>query len=105
MPKFRKQPVVIEAVQWRGSNWMAVTEFCPTLRPHLARGDWVVVPTLEGDHVAHMGDWIIRGVAGEFYPCKPGIFAATYEPADKENDALSNNNHAPPPRGTAWGQT
>lgn len=42
----------------------------------------LVIPTLEGDHHASVGDWIIRGVKGEFYPCKPDIFAATYEPAN-----------------------
>lgn len=39
------------------------------------------IPTLEGDHIANIGDWIIKGVKGEFYPCKPDIFAATYDPA------------------------
>lgn len=41
----------------------------------------MVIPTLEGDHLANVGDWIIKGVKGEFYPCKPDIFAATYDPA------------------------
>ena len=44
--------------------------------------EWVAIPTLEGTMRAEIGDWIIRGVKGEFYPCKPDIFEATYEPAD-----------------------
>ena len=50
--------------------------------------DAFIIQTLEGDHLARKGDWIIRGVHGEFYPCKPDIFAKTYEPAEegKSND-------------------
>jgi len=44
-------------------------------------GDKVIIPTLEGDHLANIHDWIIKGVKGEFYPCKPDIFEMTYEPA------------------------
>ena len=79
MRKFRKKPVVIEAVQWTGKNLAEITMFCDTVKLH-DRGDCLTIPTLEGDHRADLGDWIIRGVAGEFYPCKPDIFAATYEP-------------------------
>ena len=43
------------------------------------------VPTLEGDHIASPGDWIIRGVKGELYPCKPDIFAMTYDPVNEED--------------------
>ena len=50
---------------------------------HVAYVDGIVIGTLEGDHLASQGDWIIRGVKGELYPCKPEIFAATYEPAEK----------------------
>jgi hypothetical protein len=59
--KYRKKPVVIEAYQ--------ATEV-------------TLIPTLEGTMRAEIGDWIITGVKGERYPCKPDIFAATYEPAD-----------------------
>lgn len=81
--KFRKKPVVIEAVQWRGTNQDEMSLF-------LQRGVTVigsmhspklVIVTLEGEMNADVGDWIIRGVAGEFYPCKPHIFTETYEPA------------------------
>ena len=78
MPKFRKKPVVIEAmrIEW-GMDFSEVKAFCPTARH--AWPDKTVIPTLEGDMVADMGDWIIKGVAGEFYPCKDEIFRQTYE--------------------------
>jgi hypothetical protein len=88
MPKFRKKPVVIEARQ------------LPDIRGHLSSSDdarefervreWcggdrkdasIVIHTLEGDHLAAPGDYVIQGVQGEFYPCKPDIFRQTYEPA------------------------
>jgi len=78
--KFRKKPVVIEAVRWRGDNWEEVKSFCPEARRKLH--GIIIIPTLEGDHSANHDDWIIRGVKGEFYPCKPDIFAMTYEPVD-----------------------
>jgi hypothetical protein len=86
MPMFRKKPVVIEACQWGVENeepWpKGWEEGVSTFRLiETGQGVRLVIPTLEGNHVASPGDWIIRGVAGEFYPCKPDIFAATYEPA------------------------
>lgn len=82
MAKYRKKPVVIEAIQWTGTNEVEIQKFCGG-----AVGFKLFSPiipyfkTLEGDLNASKGDWIIKGVAGEFYPCKPDIFAATYEPA------------------------
>lgn len=77
--KFRKKPVVIEAVQWTGYNVAEMAEFgVPAEGPGLS----LVIRTLEGDMTASPGDWIIRGVQGEYYPCKPDIFAKTYEPAE-----------------------
>ncbi len=83
---FRKKPVVIQAMQFhRGPDhdpdMEAIWEFCP-------KAAWVgvrefadlVIPTMEGEMRCSDGDWIIRGVKGEFYPCKPDIFEATYEP-------------------------
>lgn len=92
--KFRKKPVVIEAVQWKGDNLHEVISFTdgpPDVRSHHAGMMWdkyrdlvekegLKIYTLEGTMKAEVGDWIIRGVQGEFYPCKPDIFAATYEP-------------------------
>lgn len=77
MPKFRKKPVEIEAIRFIGSNYEEIREFIGqnTLSSDLS----IVIPTLEGDMVAQKGDYIIKGVQGEFYPCKPDIFNATYE--------------------------
>ncbi|HEQ2314271.1 TPA: hypothetical protein VKH97_000968 [Streptococcus pyogenes] len=77
MRLFRKKPVVIEAVRFIGSNYEEVREFIEqeTLCSDLS----IVIPTLEGDMVAQKGDYIIKGVQGEFYPCKPDIFEETYD--------------------------
>ena len=88
MAKFRKKPVVIEAwtakelirASWRDLP-QCVADACES-------GEWVfasdhiLIPTLEGTHRADIGDMVIRGVNGEFYPCKPDIFEKTYEPAE-----------------------
>ncbi|KMW13729.1 hypothetical protein [Enterocloster citroniae] len=88
--KYRKKPVVIEAFQWTGGseqeedpvwiiraikNGIAWFENAGTLDVKL------MIRTLEGIHEASVGDYIIQGIAGEIYPCKPDIFLATYEPA------------------------
>jgi len=85
MAKYRKKPVVIDAVLWTGENADEIRSFTgngaisiqyldepPTLHVH----------TLEGAMKANAGDYIIKGVKGEFYPCKPDIFEATYEKVD-----------------------
>jgi len=83
LPRFRKKPVEIEAVQWTGENG---DEICDFLR--FGTGGYIdpkgnlVIRTLEGALLAREGDWIIRGVQGEHYPCKPDIFAETYEPVE-----------------------
>jgi hypothetical protein len=106
MPQFRKKPVVIDAFQWlhsgpdhNGDGWGLLDAWLVSLGyppMDLADGDgdhapmWLntdlvtlTIPTLEGDHRCDNGDWIIRGIKGEFYPCKPDIFAATYEPVNE----------------------
>lgn len=84
MSKFRKKPVVIEAVQWTGGNPNEVKAFTGVQATIEYRDveQTLSIPTLEGVMTASAGDWIIRGVQGELYPCKPDIFAATYEPVD-----------------------
>ncbi len=74
--KYRKKPVVIEAMQWTGENTGRVFDFVgyDCLVNHK-----LVINTLEGKHYASVGDYIIKGVQGEFYPCKPDIFEQTYE--------------------------
>jgi hypothetical protein len=92
LSRWRKKPVVVEA---------------EVLGPEIDKPDWLqaaetdgqiafdqcgaIVRTLEGEMAAVHGDWIIKGVAGEIYPCKPHIFAAIYEPADAEPDPLYNS--------------
>lgn len=80
--KFRKKPVVIEAVQFTGRNDAECLAFCPDAYDPPERGPSLLIKTLAGEMRADVGDWIIRGVKGEFYPCKPDIFAATYEPVE-----------------------
>lgn len=79
--KFRKKPVVIEAIRYKGDdNFNLVRDFVGNSRPLHRLGDQVLgIDTLEGVMNAHPGDWIIKGVKGEFYPCKPDIFEATYD--------------------------
>jgi hypothetical protein len=93
--RFRKKPVEVEAVQLRWATWSELCKFmgdiigpdnpgrfssqfsdaCGEDGPYIE----LDIPTLEGVMIARHGDWIIKGVQGEFYPCKPDIFAATYE--------------------------
>ncbi len=91
MPLFRKKPVVIEAIRNNAGAADAVVTFLggeERRNIHWSRNDRtgiVRIHTLEGVMTADLGDWIIRGVKGELYPCKPDIFDATYEPADPDN--------------------
>ena len=81
--KFRKKPVVIEAILYNGTNADEVHRFIGKPLEHLLLGPPIlIIETLEGPMWATQGDWIIKGVKGEFYPCKPDIFAATYEVAE-----------------------
>ena len=91
--KYRKKPVVIDAIEWTGRNLIDITKFiegdnkieashpnweiyCDIVKKHGLK-----VNTLEGVMSAQIGDYIIKGVNGEFYPCKPDIFHKTYEKA------------------------
>lgn len=76
---YRKKPVVVEAVQWTGENHAEMCEFIDPEAFEIIPRIGLVIHTLEGDHHASLGDYIIKGVNGEFYPCKPDIFAKTYE--------------------------
>jgi hypothetical protein len=87
MAKFRKKPVVIDAYRFDGT-WQSVRSLNPgpnqiLFVDRVRHGGYTTnqldVRTLEGTMTANEGDWIIRGVKGEFYPCRPDIFAATYE--------------------------
>ena len=77
MGYYVKKPVVIEAVQWTGDNHQEVAKFIGI--PYPLNDGNPVIQTLEGDMTASKDDWIIRGVKGELYPCKPDIFEASYQ--------------------------
>ena len=75
--RYRKKPVEIEAVQYTGDNFQDLAEF---VGKDLVVGlNGMYIRTLEGDMLVSIGDYVIRGVNGEFYPCKPDIFEKTYE--------------------------
>ena len=92
--KFRKKPVVIEAVQFKNINRDEVQQFVGKELKQEIESDTayeagmgasissLTIPTLEGDMKAMPNDWIIKGVKGEFYPCKPDIFEKSYEPVE-----------------------
>lgn len=80
--KYRKKPIEIEAIQWDGENTTEILEFVGGNGfyqkldvPHM------VIYTLEGRMYAQVGSWIVKGIKGEFYPVRPDIFEASYEPA------------------------
>lgn len=82
--KFRKKPVVIDAIQYTGDNHKEILDFvngCSRAVTWGRTGEThsLVIHTLEGDMYANPMDWIIKGVHGELYPCKPDIFSETYE--------------------------
>ena len=94
MKKYRKKPVVIEAVVWTGGNHREMFDFLTNntmtdklIEPygknfridHSRVEGGLIIKTLEGEHIASIGDYIIKGVEGEFYPCKPDIFEKIYE--------------------------
>lgn len=78
--RYRKKPVIIDALEWTEINQRAMFEFLGEnfyIDNRVEGG--LIIKTLEGEHVAAIGDYIIKGIQGEFYPCKPDIFAKTYE--------------------------
>jgi hypothetical protein len=80
VPKFRKKPVEIEAIQFTGNNDDEVLAFVgKDAYDPISNRPTIVIRTLEGNMTTEVGDWVIRGVKGEHYPCKPDIFEATYE--------------------------
>jgi hypothetical protein len=99
MPKYRKKPVVIEAIQFRaGEQDCDLAADVVTGKIRYPEDGTMLIQTLEGVMCAQPGDWIIRGVKGELYPCKPDIFAATYErvevPTIASLEALLNSEDA-----------
>ena len=78
--KYTKKPVTIEAVQWNGDNTNEIISFCGSCC--VPKQTYLIIQTLEGNHIADIGGYIIKGIKGEFYPCKPDIFKNTYSKAD-----------------------
>ena len=89
MTQYRKKPVIIEAIQFNRNNWNEILEFTNntahtiTIEKRMDGKCTCIIPTLEGEHIANEGDYIIKGVKGEYYPCKQDIFEMTYEPVKK----------------------
>lgn len=92
MSRWRKKPIVVEAFQWTADSeqeedpvWIVEALRSGKARIHsVGPTCYMTIQTLEGEMVAQRCDWIIRGVSGEIYPCKPDIFEATYEPVEGE---------------------
>lgn len=85
MPKYRKKPVIIEAIQWDASaeTWNELQKLGMTdVEPGEMGKECFYINTLEGKMKCEKGDWVIKGVKGEFYPCKPDIFEQTYDKCD-----------------------
>lgn len=87
--KYRKKPVVVEAIQYTKDNLLDVMEFCDGGKKTIF-DRYLYIVTLEGNMRVRKGDYIIRGVHDEYYPCKPDIFEETYEEAVDLNDERMN---------------
>ena len=85
--KYRKKPIVVEAIQFTGNNFKEILEFIGGIdernKTNIHR-DCIFIKTLEGDMKASPSDWIIKGIKGEFYPIKDDIFKETYEKVEDE---------------------
>jgi hypothetical protein len=88
--KYVKKPVIIEALKYDGTNFVEIQNFCmpseyqnatscAEMRRVSDEHFALYISTLEGEHIASIGDYIIKGIKGEFYPCKPDIFTASYD--------------------------
>lgn len=81
--RYVKRPIVIRAVKWTGYNFDEISEFVKEQPLTLYKNNFsltkLLIETLEGDMYAEVGDYIIQGVHGEYYSCKPDIFTETYE--------------------------
>lgn len=87
MKQYKKKPVIVEAVQWTGNNETEILQFAKDKYYRNFNGQFkncLFIETLEGDMRANIGDYIIKGVNGEFYPCAEDIFHKTYEEVVEE---------------------
>lgn len=85
MTKYRKKPIVIDAIKWTGDFNEIVYNFVGIICGETNKSK-LVIKTLEGNMTANLGDYIIRGINGEFYPCKADIFEKTYEKVEQTYD-------------------
>lgn len=95
--RYKKKPVEIEAVQYTGS-YVSQLEIIDWAHPHISVwcdeiGVYLLVKTLEGDMKARRTDYIIRGIAGEYYPCNEKIFRASYEPVENPHTKILGSNN------------
>ena len=81
--KYTKKPVTIDAIIWNGENIDEIANFMNWRNFEHDKRNGLIIRTLEGSHNASIGDYIIKGVKGEFYPCKPDIFLMTYDEAQQ----------------------
>lgn len=86
--KYKKKPVVIEAIQWTGDNFIEIDNFITVEHETYPSQGIIKIPTLEGIHEASLNDYIIKGIKGEFYPCKPDIFEMTYESVEDNSNSV-----------------
>ncbi|WP_105106949.1 hypothetical protein [Streptococcus suis] len=80
--RYRKKPVIVDVVRWNSKNYFDVIRLTGRKDIRFFDDGSCIIPTLEGNVVAQKGDYIIKGVRGECYPCKPDIFTETYELVD-----------------------
>lgn len=88
MPFFKKKPITIEAIQFDGENTIEIMSFHDAGSFIYPKDGDLTIITLEGDMTCKKGDWIIRGVHGEFYPCNDQIFRKTYDEVSKPDGEL-----------------
>ena len=85
--KYKKKPIVIEAVKWTGSNFHRIKDLTKWDNINLSVENDLFIRTLEGHMKADIGDYVIKGIQGEVYPCKPDIFEASYEKVEDDSCA------------------
>jgi hypothetical protein len=84
--KYVKKAIEIEAIQWNGKNYVEISQFCDKCY----FDSELKIITMEGTHIATIGDFIIKGIKGEFYPCKEEIFNLSYDLVEEEQKILSS---------------
>ena len=86
--KYRKKPVTIEAILYTGKNKKEITDFTESRAFSFGKDNAMEIPTLEGNYKCSVNDYVIKGIKGEFYSCKPDIFRETYEEVKDEQRTI-----------------